>query len=84
MPITDGIESAGELLAQIALGHPLSNGDGLTIDAEVEEGQAGISHLPVDGSFSPEKRVKGVFDLDDALVAGIINNARESQATGTS
>jgi hypothetical protein len=81
LPIDYGIESASEKLAQIRTRHPLRDGDGLSIDDEVEEGCPAILRLPADGPLPSEKRVKSVFDLDSALVAGIINNALASVAT---
>jgi hypothetical protein len=75
LPIAHGIEPAREELAQIGTRHPLGDRDQLSLDAEFDEGHAAILHLPGDGSFSTEKGVKRVFDLDGALVAGIINNA---------
>ena len=55
--------------------------DGPTVDDEIEKGHPAIFHLPADGAPSSEKRVQGVFDLDFALVAGIINYTLASVAT---
>jgi hypothetical protein len=60
----------------------LSNRDGLPFDEKVEEGYPAIFDLPGNGALPSEKRMKRVFDLDSALVAGIINNALASPATG--
>ena len=80
-PVTEGIESASEKLTEFWLRHPLSNRDGLPFDEKVEEGDTAIFHLPFDRALPSEKRMKRVFDLDSALVAGIINNALASVAT---
>ena len=79
--VTDGIESASEKPAEFGPRHPLRDGDGLSIDEEIDKGHTAIIHPPSDAAFSPEKRVKGVFDLDFALVAGIINHVLASVAT---
>ena len=80
-PITNGLESASAELAEIRPDHPLGDRDGLTVDDEVKKRHPAIFHLPVDGAPSSEKRVQGVFDLDFALVAGIINHALANVAT---
>ena len=80
-PITNGLESASAELAEIRPDHPLGDRDGLTVDDEVKKRHPAIFHLPVDGAPSSEKRVQGVFDLDFALVAGIINHVLASVAT---
>jgi hypothetical protein len=59
----------------------LGDRNGLTVDDEVEKGHPAIFHLPADGAPSSEKRVQGVFDLDFALVAGIINYVLANAAT---
>jgi hypothetical protein len=58
--------------------HPLRNAPARSINLKIQEGNPTISHLPNDGAFSPEKRVKRVFNLDNALVAGIINFTLET------
>jgi hypothetical protein len=80
-PVTDGIESASEKSAEIRPRHPLRNRDRLPFNEKVEKGNTAIFHLPADGAYPPEKRVQRVFDLDCALVAGIINYALASVAT---
>ena len=69
------------MLALIGTRNPLGNGNAIAIDNKVEEGNARIAHLPNDGAFPSEKGVKRVFNLDNALVAGIINSALATVAT---
>ena len=59
----------------------MRNSDGFPFNEEVEKGHTAIFHLPADGTLPSEMRMKRVFDLDSALVAGIINNALASVAT---
>ena len=80
-PVTEGIESASEELTEFRPRHPLRNRDGFPFNQDLEEGNTAIFHLPADGTLPSAKRVKRVFDLDSALVAGIINNALASVAS---
>ncbi len=80
-PIAEGIESTSETLALFPTRHPQWDGDAFPLDDEVEEGYTAIFYLPVDGALAPEKRVKRVFDLDGALVAGIKNRVLANAAT---
>ena len=59
----------------------MRNSDGFPFNEEVEKGVTAIFHLPADGTLPSEMRMKRVFDLDSALVAGIINNALANAAT---
>ena len=80
-PVTDGVESASEKSAEIRPRHPLRNRDRLPFNEKIEEGHTAISHLPADAAHLPEKRVQRVFNLDCALVAGIINYRLASSGT---
>ena len=80
-PIADGIESTSQELAEFGLRHPLRDGDTFPLDDEVKVQHTAILDLPANRAKSPKKRVQRVFNLEFALVAGIINNALASVAT---
>jgi hypothetical protein len=72
-PRADGIDATPKLGTDVTPRHPFRHGNESSVEADFEEQQTPIPHPPGNVELTPEKRVKRVFDRDDALVAGIIN-----------
>ena len=79
--ITDRLESALQELTGIFARHPFSNGRELLFDLDFEEESSPTSHPSHDLEFLAEKRVNGVLNCYNTLVAGIIMFALASVAT---
>ncbi len=48
LPRTEGLITAGKILAVECVGHPLGNGEGASVHIKFQEGSATVEHLPDD------------------------------------
>ena len=78
-----GIVSESEVLTLIKTRHPGSDRNAPIINIHFQEPNAAVIHTANYGTFPPKEWVNWVFNLDIALVAGIINIILASVATST-
>jgi len=79
--ITDRIDPALQELTGILSRHPFRNSREFLSDLDFKEESHPTSHPPHDLKFLAEKRVNGVLNSYNTLVAGIIMFALASVAT---